>query len=254
MRPALQGCGRTPGGRLCGPRRIRRTGRDERVQQREERYRQIKRWVAAAYAVVALLSLGLHLRTGDIYAALQALLGLAMLPLPALAGKLFGIRFSQSARVLYHLFNLGTILIGSSFYGYAKIPYWDKAFHFLSGFLITAAGLGVFLLLNPQEEGAGPTRRGFGFFFALLFNLSAAVVWEIYEYLLLILFGIDAVNTGTTGVHDTMQDMMVCAVGGLLYLAWLRGRLRRGKGDFLRHAVLDTLRLNGRLKGGEDDG
>ena len=55
------------------------------------------------------------------------------------------------------------------------------------------------------------------------------MIWEIIEYALSYLLGNDCQNVLTTGVNDTMQDMIVCLIGALVFLIplllyYLKGR------------------------------
>lgn len=77
-------------------------------------------------------------------------------------------------------------------YGYSWIPYWDKLLHFFSGILISAVGLIVCHLLFRTLSGARNVRYALYILFPFCFNLSVAALWEIYEYILYILLGIDA--------------------------------------------------------------
>ena len=51
--------------------------------------------------------------------------------------------------------------------------------------------------------------------FTWMFAVLSAVLWEIWEYIVS-LFGADPQQVAATGVGDTMQDMIVCTLGGLL--------------------------------------
>ena len=64
--------------------------------------------------------------------------------------------------------------------------------------------------------------------------MTSAVLWEIWEYGVS-LFGADPQQVALTGVSDTMQDMIVCTVGGLItaiscwkYLKHLGENRRKG--------------------------
>ena len=54
-------------------------------------------------------------------------------------------------------------------------------------------------------------------------NTAIAVYWEFYEYAMLIFFNNDAINHYTSGVHDTITDMLVCVAGGLVCLLYTSG-------------------------------
>lgn len=47
-------------------------------------------------------------------------------------------------------------------------------------------------------------------------EMSIAFLWEVFEYSGLVFFAYDASHHYSTGVHDTMQDMIVSLIGGLI--------------------------------------
>ena len=58
---------------------------------------------------------------------------------------------------------------------------------------------------------------------SFFFSGFVAVLWEIFEFVADLLTGNDSQNVAATGVADTMEDMMICLVGGLFMAAviWL---------------------------------
>ena len=213
---------------------------------REQRFRCINLFLLSAFALCAGASALLALRRGDSYAASQAGLGLVMFTFPMLITRLLRFPIPQDCRTLYYCFVFCTVVVGSSLYGYSRIPYWDKWFHFFSGLLISAAGLIICHLFFYSLKGTMTGRRTLYVLFPFLFNLAVAALWEVYEYMLYVLFGIDAVNHLTTGVNDTMQDIIVCLLGGILFsLSVLRWCLR-GKRGFLLNICSQFFALRGR--------
>ena len=61
--------------------------------------------------------------------------------------------------------------------------------------------------------------------------MMIAFLWECFEFACLIFLNIDAINHYTQGVYDTMTDMIVCFLGGLVFLALLTRQERKGKKD-----------------------
>ena len=47
-------------------------------------------------------------------------------------------------------------------------------------------------------------------------TLAIASLWECFEYCANILFGGDAQRVATTGVNDTMQDIIVAFIGSII--------------------------------------
>lgn len=97
---------------------------------------------------------------------------------------------------------LGTVC---RFYQY---PYYDKVMHFLSGMIFTLLAYIFF-----QKEFHSKALLSL---FINSIETLIAFLWEVFEYSGLILFNYDASRHYTTGVHDTMQDMIVSFIGGLI--------------------------------------
>lgn len=201
--------------------------------QRERFFRRINLILIPIYSLVGLYAVYSGYRAQNTYVIIQGSLALLMLAGPGLLSLAIHAPVPQDCRMLYYFFVFCTVLVGSAFYGYSRIPYWDKIFHLLSGVLLSAVGLVVCQLVFPGLEGTQKLRGRLASWFVFLWNMTVAVLWEIYEYALLVFLGLDAVNHRTTGVHDTMQDMIVCLVGGLFFLGSLRRYLRQGKRSFL---------------------
>ena len=59
------------------------------------------------------------------------------------------------------------------------------------------------------------------YFFELQWNASVALLWEFYEYALLVFFQYDAIKHFSTGAHDTITDMLVAVIGGIILSLYL---------------------------------
>jgi hypothetical protein len=120
-------------------------------------------------------------------------------------------------------FVLATIYLGEMHDFYNRFWWWDLALHGTS-----AMGFGIlgFLLILMLFEGdryaAPPWAIGILSFCAAM---TVGVLWEVFEYGMDQLFGF---NMQKSGLHDTMGDLIVNAVGasiaGLAGAAYLKGR------------------------------
>nr|WP_297171866.1 hypothetical protein [uncultured Agathobaculum sp.] len=116
--------------------------------------------------------------------------------------------------IVFDGFALAAVPFASLLGGYDLVPYWDKILHFLSGFLFAALGTAVYFTCKPghRRERADAWNASL---YTWMFSLMSATVWEIWEYAVS-LTGADPQQVASTGVGDTMQDMIVCAIGGLI--------------------------------------
>lgn len=65
-----------------------------------------------------------------------------------------------------------------------------------------------------------------------------------FEFACLIFLKIDAINHYTQGVYDTMTDMIVCFLGGLVFLTLLTRHERKGKNDPLTASLKTFYQTN----------
>lgn len=116
--------------------------------------------------------------------------------------------------IVFNAFVMAAVPFASLFGGYDLIPYWDKILHFLSGFVFAVLGTVVYFSSKPGRA----LDRADAFnasLYTWMFAMMSAVLWEIWEYIVSF-SGADPQQVASTGVGDTMQDMIVCTIGGLI--------------------------------------
>ena len=59
----------------------------------------------------------------------------------------------------------------------------------------------------------------FNIIWMISITLAVASLWECFEYVANIFFGGDAQRVATTGVNDTMQDIIVAFIGAIIVSA-----------------------------------
>lgn len=112
--------------------------------------------------------------------------------------------FYQNGYLIYIYFSH---VLGTTCHFY-KYPYYDKIIHFCSGIIIVWLG---YLILKKEIQ-----QKRLLYIFINCVEMSVAFLWEVFEYSGLIFFQYDASRHYTTGVHDTMQDMIISLIGGIL--------------------------------------
>lgn len=111
----------------------------------------------------------------------------------------------------YMLYVYFTQVLGTTC-GFYNLPYYDKTMHFLSGALFVII---AYIILKPMMN-----QKTLLYIMMNCVETAVAFLWEVFEYSGLILFNYDASRHYTTGVHDTMQDMIFSFLAGLL-MTWL---------------------------------
>lgn len=164
-------------------------------------------------------------RDGTVYNLLLAAAAFALPAVPYVLYRVCRLRPVYLLEIVFDGFVLAAVPFASLFGGYDFVPHWDKILHFLSGFLFAVLGTAVYFSCKPghrlEREDAFNASL-----YTWMFAMMSAVLWEIWEYLVS-QFGADPQQVAATGVGDTMQDMIVCTLGGLITAASCWKYLRR---------------------------
>ena len=150
-----------------------------------------------------------------------ATFGLSLLPV--LFQSRFGIHLPMRFLAGIVIFVFATIFLGEAFDFYNRFWWWDVVLHGGSAMAFGLVGfLFVFMLFEGDRYAAPAWAVAFVSF---CFALSIGTVWEIFEFAMDQLFGL---NMQKSGLVDTMWDLIVDTVGagfgamvGFLYLKGL---------------------------------
>ena len=85
--------------------------------------------------------------------------------------------------------------------------------HTLSGVIIGAIGFSLVYIFNTEENVAIKLSPLFVAIFSFCFATSMGALWEIYEFFMDSIFGL---NMQKSGLVDTMWDLIVDALGALV--------------------------------------
>lgn len=115
--------------------------------------------------------------------------------------------FNNVTYIACIIFILLSVYAGRTLKFYIIVPNWDKFLHFSSGFVIAAIGKQVYKSLNGDSKNLSLMN-----WFAFLFAVAAAGIWEFYEFLLDRILHMTAQN----GLVDTMLDMIAGSISALI--------------------------------------
>ena len=145
--------------------------------------------------------------------------------------KLFKWKPISEIYIINLIFCYFASLIGSCLGGYS-VPFFDKVVHFGFGFCGIEIAYLLYMILKRSSKLDSIQEWHIFLVFVNAVNTAIAVYWEFYEYAMLIFFNNDAINHYTSGVHDTITDMLVCVAGGLVVTGFLISAKRSGKDNF----------------------
>ncbi|WP_319826433.1 hypothetical protein [Thalassovita sp.] len=141
---------------------------------------------------------------------------------PLLLARWAQVRVPPSFIAAIVLFVAGTLFLGEVLDFYNRFWWWDIAMHGGSavGFGLIGFVL-VFMMFQGDRFAAPPIAVAF---FAFCFALAMGALWEVFEFGMDQLFGL---NMQKSGLLDTMGDLVVDSLGalfgagsGYVYLKW----------------------------------
>lgn len=133
----------------------------------------------------------------------------------------FIIEVSPDSATGLNIFIFTAVCIGSTVNNRTDFEHIDILTHFIAGFISAYFGYDLANIIFRKRGYLGPAVSSF---FGICFAQFIAVGWEIYEFSMDSIYGLN-LQRRETGVLDTMTDFCVCAAGsvlGMLFVAFLR--------------------------------
>lgn len=123
--------------------------------------------------------------------------------------------------MMYYIFIFLADFLGCVVNLYNTIYWYDLLVHFLSGIATFILGLIIYKHITKEKKN-----KQLKIIFCLGTVAIIAIIWELFEYFIDTFIGMDLQHTLDTGVSDTMQDMLVALLGGLLlsFYIWKNGK------------------------------
>lgn len=202
------------------------------MQYREALFSKIFFLCTILYCLISLFSVIYYSLYHSDYYLLLSLASFLFLLAPPLFIHLLHLKKSSQLSFFILLFCFVSFTLGMVFKGYANWHHFDKLVHTFSGLFFAWLGVFFFYCLKGKKK-IETSDYSLVSWFSFLFSLSVAAVWEIYEYILSLLLKTDPQNVLTTGVTDTMLDMIVCLMGALLFEISIYYYYRKHKVSFL---------------------
>lgn len=145
--------------------------------------------------------------------------------------KIFHLKPVYEIYILSTCFCYFASLIGSCLGGYS-VFFFDKVVHFCSGLFATLLSIMLFFIIRKSNQLENTSIYQLHLVFINACNLSIALVWEYYEYAMLIFFNNDCINHYSQGVHDSITDTISAFVGGIIITFFVIRRYHSGKSNF----------------------
>lgn len=152
-----------------------------------------------------------------------AIMGLATAPL--VLRRRLTVSIPSEFQILAVIFVFAALFLGEIRGYYDRIWWWDIALHASSGLLLGILGFLLVHVLNETERIDLHMRPHFVALFAFLFAVAVGALWEIFEFAMDRVFGMNMQKPmlgDPSGLTDTMWDLVLDTVGAgaISVLGW----------------------------------
>ena len=143
--------------------------------------------------------------------------------LPSIISRRYRFVLPAEFEALAVLFVFGSLFLGEVRGYYTRFWWWDALLHTGAGFLLGILGFMLVYAINQKGLGDLKLKPSFIAIFSFTFSLALGALWEIFEFGMDQIFGL---NMQKSGLVDTMWDLIVNVIGAaaiaLLGYRWLK--------------------------------
>lgn len=169
---------------------------------------------------------------------------------PVLLGERLPVHIPAEFQLLALLFSFAALFLGEARGYYTRFWWWDIMLHTGSGLLLGILGFLLVYVLNENRRAQLNMRPRFIALFAFTFAVGMGALWEIFEFSMDRLFGLNMQKPmlgDASGLTDTMWDLIVDTLGALVIsvLGWWY--MHRGNESFIEVWINKFIASNPRL-------
>jgi hypothetical protein len=193
---------------------------------------------------ILLISALAGLYTGQWFNAFLAMLALVLTYFPAFLERNLKVILPLEIEMLLVMFVFSAMYLGEIRSYYTTFWWWDLFLHTSSGFLLGLLGFIVIYVLNSQDRvrmRLSPLLVGV---FSFVFSVALGAIWEIFEFSIDFFLGM---NMQKSGLNDTMGDMIVNLIGGLVMACLGALYVHQGKTHFIDGILKKFVKKNPHL-------
>ncbi len=168
--------------------------------------------------------------------------------IPLLLWRRFRVQIPPQFHLLAIAFIFASLFLGEVRDYYTRYWWWDTALHTISGLILGIIGFLLVHILNEIDNIGVHMKPGFVAFFAFMFAVGAGAIWEIFEFTMDSLFGMNMQKPmldDPSGLTDTMFDLIADTVGAIVMCLFGYFQLKKpGRMSFLEEWIDDFVMRN----------
>lgn len=203
----------------------------------------IKLWISLIFRVLLVIAGIMAIFHKDWMNVMLCISTIFLTFLPGIIEKRFKVDYPSEFEIVILVFIYASIYLGEMQSFYQMFWWWDILLHTISGVIIGAIGFSLVYILNREKEVAITLSPLFVAIFSFSFALSIGAVWEIFEFSMDSIFGLNMQNSGLV---DTMWDIIVDTLGAL-FISILGYRYLKGHVNIFKKIEEKIISQNPRL-------
>jgi uncharacterized membrane protein YjdF len=169
---------------------------------------------------------------------------------PGLLGRRLRLHIPAEFELLALVFVFAALFLGEVRDYYARYWWWDIALHTSSGLLLGILGFLLVYILNEDDRIDLHMQPRFVALFAFAFAVAVGALWEIFEFTMDQLFGLNMQKPmlgDPSGLTDTMWDLIVDTLGAAVISLAGWWYMQRRERSFIESWIRKFIERNPRL-------
>lgn len=175
-----------------------------------------------------------------------SIMALILIFSPAMLKRNYKIILPTELEFILIIFIYGALYLGEIREYYFRYWWWDIFLHTISGIILGIIGFLIVYIINKESKIDNHINSFFISVFSFTFAVTLGVIWEIFEFTMDQLFGL---NMQKSGLVDTMADLIVDSLGALLIsiLGYFYVKKTKRSSPIFEKMIDKFLHLNQRL-------
>lgn len=173
--------------------------------------------------------------------------------IPTMITRKYRVQIPPQFQLLAIGFVFASLFLGEVRGYYTRFWWWDTLLHTFSGLLLGIIGFLLVHILNEMEDIGLHMKAGFVSFFAFMFAVGTGAIWEVFEFTMDSVFGMNMQKTmlgDPSGLTDTMFDLISDTAGAAAMCLFGYYQLKKpDRMSFLMKWIDEFVQNNPRLFG-----
>lgn len=189
--------------------------------------RKLEKYMRYFFILLTILVIGYNLYLREWETFWSAVMTLLLFLLPSILEKRTDVKIPTSFQIIILLFIFASMYLGEIHHYFYRYRWWDRMLHTASAVILTYFGFILIYSMNKDYKVNMKLSPKFMALFSFCFGIMICALWEILEYAIDSILGLDMQKARNLqdiygfydtrlGVKDTMKDLIVDTIGALV--------------------------------------